>query len=124
MIISDNGSFARDSLVARVTSANGAEVIYSSVSVPYSPCCLKPHHHFVSVCVVSNAFFRAKMSFIYFFILFCLQLWDLFRPLEMDCTVEFLPASHPSALATLWHSAAHVLGESVEFYYKNVRKTF
>ncbi|KAI9095769.1 hypothetical protein DFS34DRAFT_162246 [Phlyctochytrium arcticum] len=45
--------------------------------------------------------------------------WDLQRPLEADCTLEFIPAGDSSELAhrTVWHSGAHLLGWAMESYF-------
>ncbi|XP_003976334.3 threonine--tRNA ligase, cytoplasmic isoform X1 [Takifugu rubripes] len=45
------------------------------------------------------------------------ELWDLDRPLEQDCSVEFLPFDNEDAQAVYWHSSAHVLGEAMERLY-------
>uniref|UniRef100_H3D2Z9 threonine--tRNA ligase n=1 Tax=Tetraodon nigroviridis TaxID=99883 RepID=H3D2Z9_TETNG len=45
------------------------------------------------------------------------QLWDLDRPLEQDCSLEFLCFDHEDAQAVYWHSSAHVLGEAMERFY-------
>lgn len=42
------------------------------------------------------------------------QLWDLLRPLEGSCVVDFLDFEHPEGKAVFWHSSAHVLGECLE----------
>lgn len=45
------------------------------------------------------------------------QLWDLTRPLEESCTLEFLDFDHPEGKRVFWHSSAHVLGEAAELHY-------
>lgn len=45
------------------------------------------------------------------------ELWDLNRPLETDCQVELLTFEDPLAKEVLWHSAAHILGSSLESIY-------
>ncbi|XP_069838121.1 threonine--tRNA ligase 1, cytoplasmic-like isoform X1 [Dendropsophus ebraccatus] len=45
------------------------------------------------------------------------ELWDLDRPLEVDCTLELLPFDHEDAQAVYWHSSAHILGETMENFY-------
>ena len=45
------------------------------------------------------------------------ELWDLERPLEGDCTLEFLDFEHPEGKAVFWHSSAHVLGEGCECHF-------
>lgn len=41
-------------------------------------------------------------------------LWDLDRPLEVDCTLELLKFDDPEGQAVFWHSAAHAMGEAME----------
>lgn len=45
------------------------------------------------------------------------ELWDLERPLEKDCKLEFLDFEHPEGKAVFWHSSAHVLGEGCECHF-------
>lgn len=45
------------------------------------------------------------------------QLWDLTRPLEGDCSLEFLDFEHPEGKQVFWHSSAHVLGEAAECHF-------
>ena len=45
------------------------------------------------------------------------QLWDLLRPLEGSCKVEFLDFDDAEGRAVFWHSSAHVLGECLECGY-------
>lgn len=45
------------------------------------------------------------------------ELWDLDRPLEIDCQVELLNFDNPLAKEVLWHSSAHVLGSALETVY-------
>lgn len=44
-------------------------------------------------------------------------LWDLKRPLETDCTLEFVPFDDKDGRDVFWHSSAHVLGEALERLY-------
>lgn len=44
-------------------------------------------------------------------------LWDLKRPLEADCTLEFVPFNDCDGRKVFWHSSAHVLGEALESLY-------
>lgn len=44
-------------------------------------------------------------------------LWDLKRPLETDCTLEFVPFDNIDGRNVFWHSSAHVLGEALERLY-------
>lgn len=45
------------------------------------------------------------------------ELWDLERPLEDDCKLEYLDFEHPEGKAVFWHSSAHVLGEGCECHF-------
>jgi len=45
------------------------------------------------------------------------ELWDLDRPLESSCKLEFLKFDHEEGRAVYWHSSAHVLGEAAERHY-------
>lgn len=42
------------------------------------------------------------------------ELWDLDRPLEVDCKLQLLKFDDPDAQAVFWHSSAHILGEAME----------
>ncbi|GMM37607.1 threonine--tRNA ligase [Saccharomycopsis crataegensis] len=42
------------------------------------------------------------------------ELWDLVRPLEGDCKLEFFDFETDEGKRVFWHSAAHVLGEACE----------
>ncbi|CAH1756924.1 12642_t:CDS:10 [Entrophospora sp. SA101] len=44
-------------------------------------------------------------------------LFDLLRPLENDCKLEFLDFDHDEGKMVFWHSSAHVLGEACERHY-------
>eukprot|EP00033_Pygsuia_biforma_P002710 GCRY01002994.1.p1 GENE.GCRY01002994.1~~GCRY01002994.1.p1 ORF type:complete len:694 (+),score=204.63 GCRY01002994.1:67-2148(+) len=44
-------------------------------------------------------------------------LWDMTRPLEGDCALQFLKFSDPEAQHVFWHSSAHLLGQSMELFY-------
>eukprot|EP01063_Lacrimia_lanifica_P014850 TRINITY_DN2141_c0_g1_i1.p2 TRINITY_DN2141_c0_g1~~TRINITY_DN2141_c0_g1_i1.p2 ORF type:complete len:848 (+),score=413.45 TRINITY_DN2141_c0_g1_i1:121-2544(+) len=44
-------------------------------------------------------------------------LWDMTRPLEGDCTLEFLDWDSTEAQKIFWHSSAHILGCSMEWLY-------
>ena len=44
-------------------------------------------------------------------------LWDLDRPLEADCKLEFFDFDSPEGKRVFWHSSAHVLGEACEKHY-------
>lgn len=45
------------------------------------------------------------------------QLWDLLRPLEGSCKIEFLDFDDSEGRMVFWHSSAHVLGECLECGY-------
>ena len=45
------------------------------------------------------------------------ELWDLERPLEKSCTLQFLKFEDAEGKAVYWHSSAHVLGEAAERHY-------
>jgi threonyl-tRNA synthetase len=45
------------------------------------------------------------------------ELYDLLRPLEASCEVEFLDFDHSEGKMVFWHSSAHVLGEACEKYF-------
>ncbi|OQO08159.1 hypothetical protein B0A48_06953 [Cryoendolithus antarcticus] len=42
------------------------------------------------------------------------ELWDLERPLEGSCKLEFLDFEHEEGKKVFWHSSAHILGEAAE----------
>ena len=45
------------------------------------------------------------------------ELWDLFRPLEGDCKLEFATFEDKEGKSTFWHSSAHILGSAIETAY-------
>jgi threonyl-tRNA synthetase len=45
------------------------------------------------------------------------ELWDLDRPLETSCKLQFLKFGDEEGRAVYWHSSAHVLGEAAELRY-------
>jgi threonyl-tRNA synthetase len=45
------------------------------------------------------------------------ELWDLERPLEKSCSLQFLKFDDEDGKAVYWHSSAHVLGEAAERHY-------
>ena len=45
------------------------------------------------------------------------ELWDLDRPLEKSCSLQFLKFGDGEGRAVYWHSSAHVLGEAAERHY-------
>lgn len=52
------------------------------------------------------------------------ELWDLDRPLEVDCKLQLLKFDDPDAQAVFWHSSAHILGEAMEKVGGNYLETF
>lgn len=44
-------------------------------------------------------------------------LFDLTRPLESSCALQFLDFEHEEGKRVFWHSSAHVLGEACELNY-------
>ncbi|TVY71508.1 Cytoplasmic threonine--tRNA ligase, partial [Lachnellula suecica] len=42
------------------------------------------------------------------------DLWDLERPLEKGCSLEFLGFRHPEGLEVFWRSSAFILGQAAE----------
>ena len=42
------------------------------------------------------------------------DLWDMSRPLEADCKLEFLDFNDDEGKKVYWHSSAHILGEAAE----------
>ena len=42
------------------------------------------------------------------------ELWELNRPLEANCTLEFVSSDAAAGRRTLWHSSAHILGQAIE----------
>ena len=44
-------------------------------------------------------------------------LWDLGRPFEQDCILEFLDFDSPEGKRVFWHSSAHILGQALEQFY-------
>lgn len=45
------------------------------------------------------------------------QLWDLPRPFEKSCSLEFFDFETPEGKRVFWHSSAHVLGEAAERHF-------
>jgi threonyl-tRNA synthetase len=45
------------------------------------------------------------------------ELWDLYRPLEGDCSLQLLKFEDKEGKMVFWHSSAHVLGECLECKY-------
>eukprot|EP00056_Hartaetosiga_gracilis_P001234 m.43362 g.43362 ORF g.43362 m.43362 type:complete len:739 (+) comp10555_c0_seq1:271-2487(+) len=44
-------------------------------------------------------------------------LFDMTRPLEEDCTIQFLKFDDEDGKEVFWHSSAHILGEVMEMYF-------
>ena len=45
------------------------------------------------------------------------ELWDLDRPFEFSCKVQYIPFESKEGREVFWHSSAHVLGEACECEY-------
>lgn len=45
------------------------------------------------------------------------QLWDMPRPLEASCKLDFFDFESPEGKRVFWHSSAHILGEAAERHY-------
>ena len=45
------------------------------------------------------------------------EMWDLSRPLEGDCHLEFVTFEDKEGKAVFWHSSAHILGSAIENAY-------
>ena len=45
------------------------------------------------------------------------ELWDLDRPIEKACKVNYVPFTATEGRMVFWHSSAHVLGEACECHY-------
>jgi threonyl-tRNA synthetase len=76
---------------------------FAGISGRTTPASLRPCPPDSVVCLVDN------------------QAWDLTRPLDHSCSVEFLDFSHPIGRETLWHSAAHVVGQALELHFASYR---
>lgn len=48
--------------------------------------------------------------------------WDMMRPLEGDCAIQFFDFDTPEGSHTYWHSSAHILGQAVERVYGDKAK--
>lgn len=42
------------------------------------------------------------------------QLWELNRPVEGDCQVQFVSSEAAAGQSVMWHSSAHILGQAIE----------
>jgi threonyl-tRNA synthetase len=47
--------------------------------------------------------------------------WDLFRPFESDCTLEFFDFESPEGKHCFWHSSAHILGQAIELEFPDAQ---
>jgi threonyl-tRNA synthetase len=47
------------------------------------------------------------------------ELWDLTRPLEGDCNLEFVTFEDKEGKTVFWHSSAHILGSALENAYSS-----
>jgi len=51
------------------------------------------------------------------------KLWDLLRPLESNCTLEFFDFESKEGSHVFWHSSAHILGQAIELEFKDCQLT-
>ncbi len=49
--------------------------------------------------------------------------WDLLRPLEESCDLEFFDFTTKEGSHTFWHSSAHILGQAIELEFKDAQLT-
>ena len=49
------------------------------------------------------------------------EVWDSFRPINSDATVELLTWNNDEGKRTFWHSSAHLLAEALEDLYPGVK---
>lgn len=42
------------------------------------------------------------------------ELWDLLRPIEGDCRIQFYTFEDEEGKMVFWHSSAHILGQCLE----------
>ncbi|MCA6074601.1 threonine--tRNA ligase [Fulvivirga sedimenti] len=49
------------------------------------------------------------------------EVWDAFRPIKEDATVELLTWNNDEGRTTFWHSSAHLLAEALEALYPGVK---
>lgn len=49
------------------------------------------------------------------------EIWDAFRPIEEDATVQLLTWNDPEGKYAFWHSSAHLLAEALEELYPGVK---
>ncbi len=51
------------------------------------------------------------------------ELWDLDRPLDIDCNFELLTGESEEGHAVLLHSAAHLMAQAVKYYWPDAKLT-
>ncbi|MBL4655905.1 MAG: TGS domain-containing protein, partial [Bacteroidia bacterium] len=49
------------------------------------------------------------------------QVWDAFRPIEEDATLQLLTWDDKDGKSTFWHSSAHLMAEALEATYPGVK---
>lgn len=49
------------------------------------------------------------------------QVYDLFRPIKEDATLEFLTWEEKEGKSTFWHSSAHLMAEAIEALYPGTK---
>ncbi len=49
------------------------------------------------------------------------EVWDAFRPIESDATLQLLTWNDPEGKATFWHSSAHLMAEALETLYPGIK---
>lgn len=49
------------------------------------------------------------------------EVWDSFRPLEEDATLQLLTWNDDEGKSTMWHSSAHLMAEALEALYPGVK---
>lgn len=45
------------------------------------------------------------------------ELWDMYRPLEGDCSLEFFSFDSDKGRDTFWHSSAYILGQVINNHF-------
>ncbi|MEP5613180.1 MAG: threonine--tRNA ligase [Cyclobacteriaceae bacterium] len=49
------------------------------------------------------------------------EVWDAFRPIEQDSSVQLLTWNDADGKSTMWHSSAHLMAEALEALYPGVK---
>ncbi len=49
------------------------------------------------------------------------EVWDAFRPIESDATVQLLTWNDREGKSTFWHSSAHLMAEALEALYPGIK---